>query len=64
MATANAISGERDRIEAWRREELERAGYPHDAAAKLAGRDDVDLRRAVSLLEHGCTVELALRILL
>ena len=64
MATANLITGERDRIEAWRREELERAGYPSDAATKIAARDDIDLRRAVSLLEHGCSVELALRILL
>jgi hypothetical protein len=64
MAAANPITEERDRVESWRREELERAGYPPDAAAKLAARDDVDLRRAISLLEHGCTPELALRILL
>jgi hypothetical protein len=64
MAAANLISEERDRVESWRREELERAGYAPDAAAKLAARDDVDLRRAISLLEHDCTPELALRILL
>ena len=64
MPAANLITEEPDRVESWRREELERAGYPAEAAAKLAARDDVDLRRASSLLEHGCTPELALRILL
>ena len=64
MTTANLISEERERIEAWRREELERGGYPPAAAADLAARDDVDLRKAVALLEHGCSVELALEILL
>jgi hypothetical protein len=64
MPAANLITEERDRVESWRREELERAGYPPEAAAKLASREDVDLRRAISLLEHGCSSELALRILL
>jgi hypothetical protein len=64
MPATNVITEERDRVESWRREALERAGYPPDAAAKLASREDVDLHRAISLLEHGCTSELALRILL
>jgi hypothetical protein len=64
MTAANLISEERERIEAWRREELERGGYPPAAAADLAARDDVDLRQAVSLLERGCSPELALEILL
>ena len=55
---------ERDRIERWRAEELERAGYPAHAAAELAARHDIDLHRAVELLEQGCSAELALRILL
>lgn len=63
MAAANLIVEERERVEAWRREELERAGYPPDAAEELAGRDDVDLRMAISLLERGCSPELALSIL-
>ena len=63
MTTANVIVEERDRVEAWRREELTRAGYPAGAAEELAGRDDVDLRVAVSLLERGCPPELALEIL-
>ena len=55
---------ERDRIEQWRHEALERAGYDPEAAVVLAASDDIDLHEAVSLLERGCTVELALQILL
>lgn len=54
---------ELERIESWRLERLERAGYPPDAAAQLAARHDVDLHSAVQLIERGCTVEVALRIL-
>jgi hypothetical protein len=55
---------ERDRIEQWRHEALERAGYDAEAAIVLAASHDIDLHDAVSLLERGCTVELALQILL
>ena len=51
-------------IEAWRAEALERAGYPAEAAEEIAGRHDIDLHRAVDLLQAGCPVELALRIVL
>jgi hypothetical protein len=52
-----------DRIERWRHEALERAGYDSESSIVLAASHDVDLHDAVSLLEHGCTVELALQIL-
>ena len=55
---------ERDRIERWRHEALERAGYGPESSIVLAASHDVDLHEAVSLLERGCTVELALQILL
>ena len=55
---------EADRIERWRADELERAGYPPEAAAALATSKDVDLHFAVALLQRGCSPELALRILL
>jgi hypothetical protein len=55
---------ERDRVEQWRHEALERAGYGSEAAIVLAASHDVDLHDAVSLLERGCSVELALQILL
>ena len=53
-----------ERIERWRAEELERAGYEPRAAGRLAVRHDVDLHTAVELLERGCPADLALRILL
>ncbi|MDQ3381425.1 MAG: hypothetical protein M3546_14100 [Actinomycetota bacterium] len=53
-----------DRIEQWRHAELERAGYDPESALVLAASHDVDLHKAVGLLERGCSVELALQILL
>jgi hypothetical protein len=55
---------EQQRIEAWRMEALERAGYDRRAAAILACRKDVDLHQAISLLQNGCSPELAVQILL
>lgn len=55
---------ELNRIEHWRVEELERAGYNHRAAGRLAARHDIDLHRAINLLKRGCAPELALKILL
>ena len=53
-----------DRIEQWRHAALERAGYDSESALVLAASHDVDLHAAVGLLERGCTVDLALQILL
>ena len=66
MSTAHITEThyELDRVEQWRLFTLERAGYDAESAALLAASPEVDLHRAVSLLEHGCTVELALQILL
>jgi hypothetical protein len=58
------VETEAERIERWRAEELERAGYEPLQAAELAARNDVDLHLAVDLLERGCPLETALRILL
>jgi len=55
---------EHERVERWRAEALERAGYAPDAAAELAVRTDVDLHRAIELVERGCPPETAARILL
>jgi hypothetical protein len=55
---------ELERVERWRATELERAGYPADAATRIAQRHDVDLHRAIALVENGCPPELALKILL
>jgi hypothetical protein len=53
-----------ERVQAWRAEELERAGYAPAAAAKLAARQDVDLHLAIDLVRQGCPHEVALSILL
>lgn len=53
-----------ERIERWRAEELERAGYDPRAAEKLAIRHDVDLHLAVELIQQGCPTDVALKILL
>jgi hypothetical protein len=53
-----------ERIERWRAQELERAGFKPRAAGRLAVRHDVDLHTATDLLECGCPPDLALKILL
>jgi hypothetical protein len=53
-----------DRVEQWRQEELERAGYDSKSAFLLAVSHETDLHDAVDLLKNGCAVELALEILL
>jgi hypothetical protein len=54
---------EREELTAWRIECLEAAGYDQEAAIVIALDREVDLHRAVSLLERGCPSELALQIL-
>jgi hypothetical protein len=49
---------------AWRREELERAGYAEEEALELAARARVDLHLAIELLQRGCPRDTALLILL
>ena len=58
------IETESERIQRWRAEELERAGYDAVDAAELACRPDIDLHLATELLERGCPAATALRILL
>jgi hypothetical protein len=53
-----------ERIERWRAEALERAGYEPRIAAELASRLDIDLHLATDLLAAGCSQELAMQILL
>jgi hypothetical protein len=67
MSTADLRLGdetELERIEHWRTQALERAGYDANSAACLAAVHDVDLHQAIELIEKGCSAELALRILL
>jgi hypothetical protein len=53
-----------ERIERWRAEELERAGFGPVDAAQLALRHDVDLHKATGMIGRGCPPDLALQILL
>lgn len=62
IETSNRIEGRR--VLGWRYEELVRAGYREREAMVLADRADVDLHRAVRLVERGCPPKTALRILL
>jgi hypothetical protein len=57
-------ASELDRVERWRQEALSRAGYDAESSLVLAASHDVDLHDAIELLERGCTVDLALQILL
>jgi hypothetical protein len=68
MAATNLIStsfdSELEIVEHWRHEALTRAGYDPESATVLAASHDVDLHQATELLERGCSIELALQILL
>ena len=60
----NTVETETEKVERWRAETLEKVGYDIVSAYELAARSDVDLHRAIELVESGCPPELALRILL
>ena len=62
--TQIAFDTELERIEQWRAEELERAGYPVREAALIAAQHEVDLHMAINLVGKGCPVPVALQILL
>jgi hypothetical protein len=47
----------------WRREQLERTGFPPAVAASVAADTRLDLHALLELVEHGCPPELAVRIL-
>jgi hypothetical protein len=55
--------GQPAQIIAWRRRQLETAGFAPALAAQLAARPGTDLHALCSLLDRGCPPELAARIL-
>jgi hypothetical protein len=63
-AEVHIQESELERVERWRTQALELAGYDADSATALASRHDVDLHRAIELVEQGCPPDIALRILL
>jgi hypothetical protein len=52
-----------DEVQRWRFERLRAAGYGRTAARVLSHRADVDLHRAVELIERGCAEHVAFAIL-
>ncbi|MEX2211748.1 MAG: hypothetical protein WD689_08310 [Gaiellaceae bacterium] len=54
---------ERAKVESWRLHVLMEAGYSLHLAERIAA-SEVDLHRAVELIEAGCTAETAAEILL
>jgi hypothetical protein len=55
---------ELERVIHWRFERLCVAGYCAYDALKLAGAFEVDLHRAIEIVERGCPSDIAVRILL
>ena len=55
---------EDERVIRWRLEQLAKAGYSWACAMIIAANRDVDLHRAVSLVQDGCPADTAVRILL
>jgi hypothetical protein len=63
-AETQVVETEIERVERWRAEALERAGFDPISAVELAARPDVDQHHALALVESGCPPETALRILI
>ncbi len=62
-ADTEVVETEIERVERWRADALEKAGFDPISAVELA-RSDVDLHHALALVESGCPPETALRILI
>jgi hypothetical protein len=63
-ADTQVAETEIERVEHWRAEALEKAGFDPISAVELAARHDVDLHQALALVEGGCPPATALRILI
>jgi hypothetical protein len=63
MAEIMERETERTKVEGWRLHVLIEAGYPLGLAERLA-HSEVDLHRAVDLIQRGCRHETAAEILL
>jgi hypothetical protein len=55
---------EGDPVRRWRSDMLQAAGYPPWDALVLSRRSDIDLHGAINLLQRGCPLRTALRILI
>jgi hypothetical protein len=61
--TLDFQEGETDKVAGWRLHVLLVAGYPLEAAERIAA-SEADLHRAVELVRQGCAHEVAEKILL
>ena len=59
-----AERAERAAVAAWRRRQLDEAGFPAWLAAPLADDRRVDVHALIELVERGCRPEIAARIAL
>ena len=59
-----ADRADRAAVAAWRRRQLDEAGFPAALAASLADDPRVDIHALIELVERGCRPELAARIAL
>ena len=57
-----ADRAERAAVAAWRRRQLDEAGFPASLAASLADDPRMDVHALIELVERGCRPELAARI--
>jgi hypothetical protein len=64
LATDVTKLSEAERVFCWRIAVLAQAGYPDEDTVALASSAHVDLHEATELIESGCPVGVALRILL
>lgn len=60
---ATSVLPEWRRVEIWRRDYLEHAGFPPDYADSLSRNPTVDVHVAAELVAGGCPVETAVSIL-
>ena len=61
--TVDPLDMEQPKLLAWRSLCLERAGYDPECVTILAGLQEVNLHQACEILNHGCSQDVALRIL-
>ena len=63
MRTQTTSERALDDVLRWRQEQLLGSGFPLQLAAQLAADARYDLHALIELVERGCAVELAVRIL-
>jgi hypothetical protein len=63
MQTQTAREQVGQEVVRWRREQLIASGFAFGTAARLAKDERYDLHALIELTEHGCSPELAVRIL-